>query len=131
MKAEQPRGFTLIEVLVAFSILSITLAAVFALLSSGTRNTRISSEYSQAVVLAESKLDELGITETLRTGTTRGRFDATYQWELKVDKRQRENPYPHVDYHWDMLNVTLRVWWQSMGEERDITLSTIRLMGQE
>jgi len=131
MRAERLRGFTLIEVLVAFSILSITLAAVFALLSSGTRNTRISDEYSQAAVLAESKLDELGITEPLRTGLSKGRFDSTYQWELRVAERQRENPDPHADYAWDILNVTLRVWWESMGEERNITLSTIRLMAQE
>jgi len=128
---KKPKGFTLIEVLVAFSILSLTLAAVFALLSSGTRSTHVSDEYNQAVVLAESKLDELGITEPLRTGLFKGRFDATYQWELQVDKRQRENLDPHADYAWDMLNVTLRVWWLSMGDERDITLSTIRLVGQE
>jgi len=131
MAADRHRGFTLIEVLVAFSILSLTLAAVFALLSSGTRSTHISDEYSKAVVLAESKVAELGITEPLRPGTLRGRFDSSYQWELHVNKRVRKNVDPYADYPWDVLNVTLRVWWKSMGEERDITLSTLRLAGNE
>lgn len=131
MKPETHRGFTLIEVLVAFSILSLTLAAVFALLSSGTRNTRISDEYSKAVVLAESKMAELGVTDPLRTGLTRGRFNSTYTWEMRVTMQQRQREYPHEDYAWDILNVNLKVSWLGMGDERDLTISTMRLAPRE
>lgn len=131
MVASKLQGFTLIEVLVAFTILSLTLAALFALLSAGARNTQVADEYSRAVVLAESKMAELGVSEPLRSGLTVGRFDSTYQWELRMDKQLRREINSHTDYGWEVLDVSLRVWWQSMGQERDLTLSTLRLVGQE
>ncbi len=129
MRCRRLKGFTLIEVLVAFSILSLTLSALFALLSAGTRNTRVADEYGRAVVWAESKLAQLGVSEPLRSGVSRGRFDADYQWELRVEKRPLQEVVLFADYEWDLLDVTLRVWWQSMGRERDLSLSTVRLAG--
>ncbi len=124
------RGFTLIEVLVAFSILSLTLAALFALLSAGTRNTRVADEYSRAVVFAETKMAELGVTAPLRSGTTQGRFDEDYLWELRVGKPLRHEVSLDPDEEWELLELTLRVAWQSMGQERDITLSTLRVVAR-
>ncbi len=121
------KGFTLIEVLVAFSILSLTLAALFSLLSSGTRNTRVADEYSRAVVWAESKLAEIGVSEPLRSGVRRGRVDSHYQWELRVEKRPPREMGVFTDYEWELFDLTLRVWWLSMGQERDLALSTVRL----
>lgn len=121
------QGFTLIEVLVAFSILSMSLSVLFALLSTGSRNTQVSDEYNRAVVLAESKLDELGVTKPLHTGLTSGVFDSTYHWELRVERRLRRDKDFDRDLDWKLFDVSLRVWWQSMGQERDISLATIRL----
>ncbi len=127
----RPCGFTLIEVLVAFSILSLTLATLFALLSSGARNTQTADEYSRALVLAESKMAELGISEPLRSGMNRGRFNDTYRWELQVDKQQARKVTSSAERDWELLEVSLRVWWQSMGQERDISLSTLRMVALE
>lgn len=121
------QGFTLIEVLVAFSILSLTLAALFSLLSTSTRNTRIAGEYGDAMVHAESMMAQLGVTGPLRTGTTRGHFDDDFMWTLQVTKRPRRERLERREINWDLLDVTLRVSWRSMGGERDVELSTIRL----
>lgn len=125
-------GFTLIEVLVAFSILSLTLAALFSLLSSGTRSTRVADEYGAAVVWAESKLAQLGVSEPLRAGTTRGYFDERFHWQLQVTKRPpRRTALSLQEHEWDLLDIALRVQWQSLGTERDIALSTMRLVARE
>lgn len=50
------RGMTLIEVLVAFVVLSVTMAAILQIFSGGMRNARLADSYSRAVFLAESKL---------------------------------------------------------------------------
>lgn len=125
------KGFTLIEVLVAFSILSLTLAALFSLLSAGTRSTRVAGEYGDAMVHAESMLAQLGVTEVLRPGTTRGRFDEDFMWTLTVTKRPRTEHPERREIKWDLLDVTLRVSWRSMGGERDVELSTVRLAAGE
>ncbi len=124
-------GFTLIEVLVAFSILSLTLAALFSLLSSGARSTRVADEYDDAVVWAESKLAELGVSEPLRVGTTRGYFDKRFQWVLQVSKRPSRQIALSLDNEWDLLDIVLRVQWQSIGTERELSLSTMRLVARE
>lgn len=129
--AAKDKGFTLIEVLVAFSILSMTLAALLSLLSTGARNTQIADEYSRAVVWAESRLAELGVTRPLRKGVTHGSFDADYQWELRVIKRPPRKTSISMDKEWDTLDVTLRIWWLSMGQERELSLSTVRLVAEE
>jgi general secretion pathway protein I len=130
-RAVDHRGFTLIEVLVAFSILSLSLSVMFAILSSGSRTTQISDEYSRAVVLAESKLDELGVSFPLHDGASQGSFDSFYHWDLRMDKRLRRETSFTGDPGWNLFDVTLRVWWQSAGQERDIVLSTLRLAEKE
>lgn len=124
-------GFTLIEVLVAFSILSLTLATLFSLLSTGARSTRVADEYGEAVVWAESKLAELGVSEPLRVGTRRGSFDARYRWELRIAKRLPHDISVMRENEWDLLDVSLRVWWGSVGGERDLAISTARLVARD
>ncbi len=130
-RCNNTKGFTLIEVLVAFSILSLTLAAIFSLLSSSSRSTRVADEYSRAVVWAESKLAQLGVSEPLRLGTARGSFDEDYRWELQVVKRPSREAMHSIMYEWALLDVSLRVSWESMGQERDLILNTARLVGGE
>lgn len=117
----------------AFSILSLTLAALFALLSAGTRSTQIATEYNAAVVWAESKLTELGVSEPLRIGTASGRYDAKYSWQLRVARGARQGTMPPIEEEgeWELVDVSLRVWWQSLGGERDLTVSTVRLLARE
>lgn len=52
------RGFTLIEVLTAVTVMSIVLGLVIALFGGGLRSVRTTQGYSRALLLAEAKLDE-------------------------------------------------------------------------
>ena len=53
-------GFTLLEVVVAFAIMALSMAVLLNLFATGVRATRLSADYSEAVTLAESKLAEYG-----------------------------------------------------------------------
>uniref|UniRef100_UPI0035939C60 type IV pilus modification PilV family protein n=1 Tax=Thiocapsa sp. TaxID=2024551 RepID=UPI0035939C60 len=48
-------GFSLLEVLVAFAILAVSLGVLMQIFSQATRTTLLSSQYSRAASLAESK----------------------------------------------------------------------------
>jgi len=52
-------GFTLIEILIALTIFSVGMLAVAAMQIMAIRGNRIGNEYSQAVVLAQTKIEEL------------------------------------------------------------------------
>lgn len=52
-------GFTLIEVLVAMVVLGTTLGLIIALFAGGLRSARLTEGYSQALLLAREKMDNV------------------------------------------------------------------------
>src|SRR5258707_8716331 len=52
-------GFTLIEILVAFTVATLLLGALYQLFSAGLRSSASAEHYADAVLLAESGLDAL------------------------------------------------------------------------
>jgi general secretion pathway protein I len=51
-------GFSLIEMLVALVVLSLSLSVLYQAATGATRNARVAAEYTEAVMLAESMLAE-------------------------------------------------------------------------
>lgn len=85
------RGFSLLEVLVAFAILAIALGVIMRIFSMGLRNVTVGEDYTRAILLAQSKLASLGVEEPLQTGEQTGAFDEGYRWRVTVqpyDKNQ-------------------------------------------
>src|SRR5262245_49151974 len=78
------RGFTLIEVLVALTILSLSLAIIFSIFSIGLRGRRAAEHYEQATLLAESKLSSMGVNEPIREGESVGKFNDRFLWHAVV-----------------------------------------------
>ena len=58
---KRSRGYTLVEVLVAFMIMALALTVLLRIFASGVRNVSVSSEYAQAVLIGESRLATAGI----------------------------------------------------------------------
>ncbi|MEI6737142.1 MAG: type II secretion system protein [Pseudomonadota bacterium] len=77
-------GFTLLEVLVAFTLLAIAMAVLMQLFSRGVNNADIADRFAKAAMLAESKLASVGVEETLLEGETSGQFDDDTTWQLSV-----------------------------------------------
>jgi general secretion pathway protein I len=72
------RGFSLIEMLVAMVVLSLSLGTLYQAATGATRNVRVAAEYTDAVMLAESMLaDNSYITE--ENFSNAGRF-GQYEW---------------------------------------------------
>ncbi len=53
------KGFTLIEVLVAVALLGLVIATLMELFSANLRSSRKTSEYTQAIILAQSEMEKL------------------------------------------------------------------------
>ena len=62
------RGFTLIEVLVAFAILAISLTVLTRTFSTGLDAVETSERYTTATLLARSTLEQVGIAIPVATG---------------------------------------------------------------
>ena len=72
------RGFSLIEMLVAMVVLSLSLGVLYQAATGATRNVRVAAEYTEAIMLAESMLaDNSYITDEAYSNA--GRF-GQYDW---------------------------------------------------
>jgi type II secretory pathway pseudopilin PulG len=78
------QGFTLLEVLVAFTLLALVMATLMQVFTRGVTNADIADRYAKAAMLAESKLATVGVEEALVEGDTNGQFNDDYAWRLSV-----------------------------------------------
>ena len=77
-------GFTLIELVAAFVIFAVGFGVLLQILTGSLRTTAQSADYSKAAMWAQSLLDTQGIGEPLQEGSSSGRFDDRYSWQLNV-----------------------------------------------
>ncbi|HEV7490999.1 MAG TPA: prepilin-type N-terminal cleavage/methylation domain-containing protein [Rhodanobacteraceae bacterium] len=82
--AHRQAGFSLIEMVAAFLVFAIGIGVLMQVLATSMHSTRTSSDYTMAALWAESKLDIVGVGTQIEPGTTNGRFDDTYGWQLDI-----------------------------------------------
>lgn len=122
------RGFTLIELVTAFVVFALAFGVLMEIATSSMRAARRSAAYTQAALLAQSRLDVVGVGEPLRDGRDNGRFNPDYDWELDV--RKIEAP-PASDGTLesgivDLYRVELVVRWRDGPREQSASFVTLR-----
>ncbi len=127
---DRARGFTLIEVLVAFVILAVALGVLLQVFSTGLRNARVAEAYTTATLYAESMLAAVGIEEPLAAGETAGEFDDRFRWRLDVQPYQAPDSDDETAA-WRAFQVVVTVSWGDEDDPRDVTLTTLRLAPAE
>lgn len=86
MRARRSKGFTLVEVLVAFTILALTLLVVFRAIGGSLSQERIIVATANRVLEAKSIFDRLGHDIPLAEGTIDGQSVAGEKWTLQLAK---------------------------------------------
>ena len=132
MKAQ--RGYTLIEVMVAFAILALALTLLLGTLSGATKQIRWADDAGRAALHAESLLSQTGVGEVLEPGRTEGSFEnGRYRWTMDiqpwVDPSLAEVPQQPVDPGAPrLLSLDLQVQWGSGAERERLHLQSLRLV---
>ncbi len=115
---------TLIEVLVAFVVLSVTLSVIMQIFSGGLRNARTADAYSRAVFLAESKLAAAGVEQKLVVGESSGEVGKDLRWRVAVSPIE-DGGEPMTPVR--LYEVRAQVIWSDDGRERRIELISLRV----
>ncbi len=120
-------GVTLLEILIAVSILGICFSALFSGFSAALRTADRIDRYSQAVEFANGKLNQLLVDATLgpgevRSGATTGGLNWRAVTEV-VDRRPGGTPDKPIE----LLRVVLEVSWQTPAGSQSFAVQTLKL----
>lgn len=123
----QSRGFTLLEVIIAFVIMALIIGATLNVFSTGLRNTLVTGNYAEAVVHADSRLAVLEHIGFLQEGVRSGRFDQTYGWRTEVRPVISEQDRSSGPEPFQLYNIAVTVFWHDGRDSREVTLRSMRL----
>jgi general secretion pathway protein I len=133
-----PRGFSLLEVLVAFVIVSLVATALFRLFSGALGNASAADEYSRAVLVAESALAEAAANRPLREETQSGSTDdGKIAWTTRVAPYSPPDVPPDLERTAESLptrlyRITAEVTFPApAGGRRTYALATTRLSARD
>jgi general secretion pathway protein I len=129
-RLSRARGFTLIEVLVAFAIAALLLVPLLHLISLGIGTFGNAQNYATATLWAESALADAGMQEPIAEGTQSGDLPQHIHWEMSIER-----------YHDDAMSdqpttapsglvpyaITLTMSWPERLSRGSITFHTLRL----
>ena len=124
------KGFTLLEVLVAFLILAGSLGVVMNLISSSAQNTNYAQLHQRALVLAESKLDELSAGPELEGGYSEGEFEPPYYWHAEIEPWEFPDQDATTDYQVTPYLMRVYVAWGE-GDSEKVSLATVFLVRED
>lgn len=77
-------GFTLLEVLLAFLVFALSFAVTLEILTGAIRNTARAREYTEASLIAQSLMDQVGLDIPLAIGASYEGEEGNYRWEMAI-----------------------------------------------
>lgn len=123
----EPAGVSLLEILIAVSILGICFSALFSGFSAALRATDRVDHYSRAVEFSNNLLNELMADPTLRGGDVRAGSTASgLRWRA-VTEVSDTRPGPSSDRPIELIHVVLEVSWPERAGTQRLVLQTMKI----
>jgi len=120
-RIKRKRGFTLVETIVASTILCGAVLTIGAICSKSLTGTRLNRRYETALTLIDRQLsliDYVGIDEFIAIGQTEGSFEdyaPGYNWRILTQ-------YEDID---SLYLVTITVSWLEHNRPYSVTVETM------
>ena len=128
------RGFSLLEVLVAFIIVALVVTALFRLFGAAMGNASAADEWTRALLVAQSRLAFAASVEPLKEATDAGsETDGTISWRTSVVPYVAPDPNPDLERASEamptrLFRVTVDVQFPGAnGQRRTLSLSTLKI----
>ena len=120
-------GFSLLEALVALSILALSYGMILQLLGGSSRNATRASDYRQAIMIAESQLDMAAAARDPAMLPRNGEVGDKFAWSLDIARAPQFTMSDAASLYVP-LQVTVQVSWDAdTRNPARITMSTVRI----
>ena len=122
------RGFTLIEVLVAISIMGIAIAVILQLFSANLRNISDSGDYVAAATRAEVKMMEVLDNNSLLEKSYSEITNDGYRMDIAITETLKERT---ENLQVRLFEIALTVHWTKGAKEKSMTLRSMKVVRKE
>jgi prepilin-type N-terminal cleavage/methylation domain-containing protein len=121
------RGFTLLEVLVALTILSLGVVTLLQIFSLGLRLGARSAVRTESAADGARVMDELLARKKLPEGGETGSLGGTGRWQAQVQTVREPSSSLSLSSSWELKEVAVELYALEGRRERLIDLKTFRL----
>lgn len=121
------RGFTLLEVVVAFAILSVMLSTALGIFSTSMAYQTRASEQTQALMIAQTKIAGILAVEEPALGVTTGEAQNRFVWRGEVQSWSFPDQQFTVDSTYEALRIEVTVGLRERNSPL-VSLETIQLI---
>jgi general secretion pathway protein I len=121
-------GFSLLEVIVALTIMAIGFMTVLQLFSGSVKSIGISDQYLKAATLANSKLGELELMD-FATNEVSGVFENEENFSWEIETRPYSSQANEAGGNVNLSEFILRVLWKDGQLDRQLELTTLQISG--
>ena len=119
-------GFSLLEVLVAFSITAATLGMLYQVYAKGSTAVSLAEDYAEAQVLAESQLAGVSASEAMPSLEVQGTYRDKYDWEMRIEGYGGDNQESAPQPSYSLALVEVNVSWHNRGRLHRVDLQTLK-----
>jgi general secretion pathway protein I len=127
MRRGSASGFTLIEVLVAFTIAAVLLLPLLRSFSAGVASATRTDAFAAATLIAESTLETVGPSVALVDGGGIDQQDGRYHVSASVHRYQGEGTVAQPLAVVVPYEIMVTVSWQEAARTQSVALRTLRL----
>jgi prepilin-type N-terminal cleavage/methylation domain-containing protein len=121
-------GFTLLEVVVAMTIVGIGVVTLLEIFSSGLRLGSRSSAATQAMAYGRQAMDEILLRRKIEEGAQQGVLNDQTRWRLGVEPVREPHETLALSSAWELKEIILDMRVTEAGRDRPVELRTYRLV---
>jgi general secretion pathway protein I len=131
-QVNKQQGFSLLEILIAFSILALSLGILLKIFSAGVDTAEVAEDYTAAVQIAQSLMAKTGVETPLQADQSSGLENEKYHWLVEVIPFEfnPDNVEPTA-----ITAVLFKVkvivsWGDDNTDDRQVKLTTLKLINK-
>jgi len=121
-------GFTLLEVVVAMTIVGVGVVNLLELFSMGLRTGSRSAVASEAITYGRQAMDEILLRRKIEDGPQQGALNKRVRWKVGIQPVKQPSDTLSLSSPWELQEITLNVYVTDAGRDRSVELQTYRLV---